>query len=247
MDFEDIKNKFHDFKKKYNDKFLSKIDEFFEEIKKEYLVEKTKELIERGLQRDSAHNKARQSWRTFVGHSLQSLLMVILEELFEGTDIKLVKDSELGGNNLMKEKDLVRRMLEIHFNEYSFLPDADIIVYRYNEHEEKVKIYCVLSVKNSFRERGFETTYWKLKLLENQTTKHIKVFMVTPDKDNEVNVIIGARGPKKTRVILEYELDSMYIAREDFEKTDKVKGIDDLFEGINELIEQDGEKKQILK
>jgi type II restriction enzyme len=105
----------------------------------------------------------------------------------------------------------------------------------------------VLSVKNSFRERGFETTYWKLKLLENQTTKHIKVFMVTPDKDNEVNVIIGARGPKKTRVILEYELDSMYIAREDFEKTDKVKGIDDLFEGINELIEQDGEKKQILK
>jgi type II restriction enzyme len=147
----------------------------------------------------------------------------------------------------MKEKDLVRRMLEIHFNEYSFLPDADIIVYRYNEHEEKVKIYCVLSVKNSFRERGFETTYWKLKLLENQTTKHIKVFMVTPDKDNEVNVIIGARGPKKTRVILEYELDSMYIAREDFEKTDKVKGIDDLFEGINELIEQDGEKKQILK
>lgn len=243
MDFEDIKTKFHAFKEKYKDKSFSKIDEFFEEIKEEYLTEKTKELIGTGLQRDSAHNKARQSWRTFVGHSLQRLLMVILKELFEGTNIRLVKDAELGSNNLLKEKDLVRRMLEIHFNEYSFLPDADIIVYKYNEKEEKVRIYCVLSVKNSFRERGFETTYWKLKLLENQTTKHIKVFMVTPDKDDEVNVVVGARGPKKTRVILEYELDSMYMAREDFEKTDKVKDIDDLFEDIKNLVEQDGKRK----
>jgi len=240
MDFTDIKKKFQEFKEKNGEKSFSKIDDFFEEIKKIYLIEKTKELIGKGLQRDSAHNKARQSWRTFVGHSLQRLLMVILEELFEGTDIKLVKDAELGSNNLSKERDLVRRMLEIHFNEYSFLPDADIIVYRYNKKEEKVRIYCVLSVKNSFRERGFETTYWKLKLLENQITKHIKVFMVTPDKDNEVNVIMGARGPKKTRVILEYELDSMYLAREDFEKTEKVKDIEDLFEDIKKLVEQDG-------
>lgn len=243
MDFEDIKNKFHEFKEKNKEKSFSKIDDFFEEIKKEYLVEKTKELVDSGLGRDSAHNKARQSWRTFVGHSLQRLLMVILEELFEETEIRLVKDAELGSNNLSKEKDLVRRMLEIHFNEYSFLPDADIIVYKYDEKNEKVKIYCILSVKNSFRERGFETTYWKLKLLENQTTKHIKVFMVTPDKDNEVNIIRGARGPKKTRVILEYELDSIYMAREDFEKTDKVKEIDDLFNDIKKLVDENGKEK----
>lgn len=243
MDFNNIKLKFQEFKKKNKEKSFSKIDKFFEEIKEVYLDEKTGELIEKGLQRDSAHNKARQSWRTFVGHSLQGLLMVILEELFKGTDIKLVKDSELGSNNLSKEKDLVRRMLEIHFNEYSFLPYADIIVYKYNDKEEKVKIYCVLSVKNSFREKGFETTYWKLKLLENQITKDIKVFMVTPDKDDEVNVILGSRGPKKTRVILEYELDSMYLAREDFEKTKKVKEIDDLFEDIKRLIEQNDKRK----
>ena len=121
MDFEDIKTKFQDFKEKYKERAFSKIDEFFEEIKEEYLIEKTKELIKTGLQRDSAHNKARQSWRTFVGHSLQRLLMVILEGLFKRIDIKLVKDAELKSNNLSKEKDLVRRMLEIHFNEYSFL------------------------------------------------------------------------------------------------------------------------------
>jgi len=243
MNFEDIKNRFHDFKKKNKEKSFSKIDDFFEEVKKDYLDEKTKELIKLGLNRDSAHNKARQSWRTFVGHSLQGLLMVMLKDLFENYDIKFIKDSKLKSNNLSKEKDLVRRMLEIHFNEYSFLPDADIIVYRYNEKEEKVRIYCVLSVKNSFRERGFETTYWKLKLLENQTTKHIKVFMVTPDKDNEINVVEGARGPKKTRVILEYELDSIYMAREDFDKTNKVKEIDDLFEDIKKLIEKNDTKK----
>ena len=242
MDFEDIKIKFHEFKKKNKDKTFSIIDNFFDEIKKDYLDEKTEELIQKGSNRDSAHNKARQSWRTFVGHSLQRLIIVMLKELFEDFEIKFTKDSELKGDNLSKEKDLVRRMLEIHFGKYSFLPDADIIVYKYNKNLEKVKIYCILSVKNSFREKGFETTYWKLKLKDNQTTKHIKVFMITPDKDNEVDVIIGVRGPKKTRVILEYELDSIYMAREDFEKTEKVKEIDDLFEDIKSLVEKDGEK-----
>ena len=164
--------------------------------------------------------------------------------MFENINIKLVKDSDLGSDNLSKEKDLIRRMLEIHFDKYSFLPDADIIVYEYNRQEEKVKIHCVLSVKNSFRERGFETTYWKLKLLENQTTKHIKVFMITPDnKDDEINVIVGLRGPKKTRVILEYELDGLYMAREKFERTDKVKSIDMLFEDIKNLFGTDGKRK----
>lgn len=240
MDFEYIKTKFHEFKEKNKEKSFSKIDDFFEEIKEDYLEERTKELLGKGLNRDVAHNKARQSWRTFVGHSLQSLLMIMLKELFEGTSVRFVKDSELKSSNLPPEKDLVRRMLEIHFNSYSFLPDADIIVYSYDEEKEKVKIYCVLSVKNSFRERGFETTYWKLKLKENQTTQHIKVFMVTPDKDNEISMIKGAHGPRKTRVILEYELDSIYMAREDFEKTDKVKEIDDLFEDIKELVEKNG-------
>ncbi|MBU1203605.1 MAG: restriction endonuclease [Nanoarchaeota archaeon] len=211
MDFENIKTKFHEFKKKHEAESFSKIDNFFEEIKKIYLDEKTEELMNKGLNRDSAHNKARQSWRTFVGHSLQGLLAVMLKELFEGTDVKFVKDSELRGSSLSKEKDLVRRMLEIHFNDYSFLPDADIIAYRYDKKLEKVKIYCIFSVKNSFRERGFETTYWKLKLMENETTRNIKVFMITPDKDNEISMIRGVRGPKKTRVILEYELDSIYI------------------------------------
>ncbi len=59
MDFNHIISKFHEFKEKNKEKSFSKIDDFFEEIKKDYLIEKTKELIANGLQRDSAHNKAR--------------------------------------------------------------------------------------------------------------------------------------------------------------------------------------------
>jgi len=239
MDFKYIQTKFIEFKRKNKEKSFSKIDTFFEEIKIDYLTAKTNELIKSGQNRDSAHNKARQSWRTFVGHSLQRLITQILEELFKNTDVKFLKDSELGKSNISKEKDLVRRMLEIHFNNYSFLPDADIIVYKFNSKLEKIKIYCILSVKNSFRERGFETTYWKLKLNENVITKHIKVFMITPDKDDEMNIIEGTRGPKKTRVILEYELDGIYMARDDFERTTKVKEIDDLFADIKRLVEID--------
>ncbi len=230
MDFESLKEKFLESK---ND-----INVFFEKIKIDYLKNKTFELVKKGLDRDSAHNRARQSWRTFVGHSLQSLLIFLLKEFFKNTNVKVLKDSELKGKNLTKEKSLVRRMLEIPFDNYSFLPDADIIIYNYDEKNEKVKIFCIISVKNSFRERGFETTYWKLKLMENKITKNIKVFMITPDKDDEITVIKGLRGPKKTRIILEYELDKIYLVKENFEKTDKVKNIKTLFKDIKELVGQ---------
>jgi len=237
MDFKHIFEKFSDFKRIHKEKSFSKIDVFFEDIKDIYLFEKTNELTKKGVTNNIAQNKARQSWRTFVGHSLQTLILVLLKELFENTDIKFIKDTELTKTNLSEEKELVRRMLEIHFNKYSFLPDADIIVYKYNPKTNYIKIYAIISVKNSFRERGFETTYWKLKLSDNKITKTIKVYMVTPDKDDEINTIDGARGPKKTRVILEYELDNIYLARDNFEKTEKVKSIDDLFKDIKKLID----------
>jgi len=69
-------------------------------------------------------------------------------------------------------------------------------------------------------------------------TKDIKVFMITPDKDDEIKTIKSVRGPKKTRVILEYELDSIYMARKDFEATNKVKDIHKLFLDIKRLIKK---------
>ena len=150
---------------------INRLSKLIEEEKEAYINSKIKEYLKKGFKEEEAVNKANQSWRTYVGHYLQDLIFEILKMYFKDKNIKIIKDTNLKKKNLSKELDLVRRMLLIHFGSYFFLPDADIILYKGNE--EKVKIVCIVSVKNSFRERGFETTYWKLKLSENINTKHI--------------------------------------------------------------------------
>ncbi|GAA7348532.1 hypothetical protein BD0120_05320 [Helicobacter pylori] len=61
------------------------------------------------------------------------------------------------------------------------------ILILYQTNKDNVKILAILSVKNSFRERFTETPYWKLKLLQSPVTSHIKVFMITPDNDDEIS------------------------------------------------------------
>ena len=213
---------------------INELSQLIEEEKENYINAKVNEYIKKGFSKEESVNKASQSWRTFIGNHLQDLIVEILKTYFQKKGIKIIKDSNLKGKNLSKELDLVKRMLLIHFGNYSFLPDADIIIYKGNE--EKVNILCVISVKNSFRERGFETTYWKLKLSENINTKHIKMFLATPDKDGEISKIETKQGAKKMRVILEYELDGIYMLKSDFEKTEKVKNFSEIFKDIENLI-----------
>ncbi len=213
---------------------INKLSILIEEEKESYINKKLKDYIAEGFSKEQAINKANQSWRTFIGNHLQDLTVEILKTYFENKNIKIIKDTNLKGKNLSKELDLVKRMLLIHFGNYSFLPDADIIIYQGNE--IYVNILCIISVKNSFRERGFETTYWKHKLLENINTKHIKMFLATPDKDNEIAKIETKQGAKKMRVILEYELDGIYMLKSDFEKTQKVKNFSEIFKDIEQLM-----------
>ena len=213
--------------------YLSKL---IEEEKENYVSKKVDEYVKEGFSKSEAINKANQSWRTYIGNHLQDLIVDILKTYFENKDVKIIKDTNLKGSKLSPELDLVKRMLLIHYENYSFLPDADIILYKGNK--EKVKIICVISVKNSFRERGFETTYWKLKLLENPNTKDIKMFLATPDKDNEISTIETKTGAKKMRVILEYELDGIYMLKSDFQKTQKVKNFKEIFDDIEKLINE---------
>ena len=83
------------------------------------------------------------------------------------TNDKLIKSTK----SLSKELSLVRNNTLIHYNEYSFLPDGDLILYTYNSDSEKVDVLCIISFKTSFRERFTETPYWKLKLLQNPVTE----------------------------------------------------------------------------
>ncbi len=93
----------------------------------------------------------------------------------------MTNDKILRAKRINGELDKVKWALLVHFGGYSVLPD--IILYQ----TDSIKILAVLSVKNSFRERFTETPYWKLKLLQSPTTSHIKVFMITPDNDDEIS------------------------------------------------------------
>ncbi|AEF97316.1 BsaWI family type II restriction enzyme [Methanotorris igneus] len=209
---------------------INNISKILEIEREEYIKNKVKEYIKQGFSKSEAINKANQSWRAYIGSKIQDIIYKILEDLLKDTELKLTTDKILASKNLTEELDKVKRLIAVNYGEYLFLPDADIIVYKVKDNE--VKIIAIISVKNSFRERGFETTYWKLKLKESPVTSHIKVFLATPDKDNEISYKCPNGRPRKMRIILEYELDGIYFLKDDFEETEKVKHFEKIVEDI---------------
>ena len=210
---------------------LNDISRLLENERKEYLRKKIEEYKEAGFSDAEAINKANQSWRTHIGARIQDVILRLLETELGNTNLKLTTDRVLSKKNLSLELEMVKRQLAISYGEYLFLPDADIVVYK-NCQGNVIKIVAIISVKNSFRERGFETTYWKLKLMESPVTSNIKVFLATPDKDNEISYLSPNGRPRKMRVILEYELDGLYFLKEDFEETDKAKHFNEIVKDI---------------
>ncbi len=215
---------------------IDDISKKLEDEKEKYIKNKIDEYIKKGETRQSAANKASQSWRTYIGSKIQGSIREVIENLLKDLDVKITSDKELIADKLPLELEKVKRKLAVNYGEYLFLPDADIVIYR--DCNDDVKILAIISVKNSFRERGFETTYWKLKLKESPITSQINVFLATPDKDNEISQIAPNKRPKKMRVILEYELDGLYFLRDDFEKTVKAKHLEDLAKDIAELLKE---------
>ncbi|GAA7804916.1 hypothetical protein JP0180_00400 [Helicobacter pylori] len=141
----------------------------------------------------------------------------------------MTNDKILRAKRINSELDRVKRALLAHFGEYSVLPD--IVLYQTNK--DNIKILAILSVKNSFRERFTETPYWKLKLLQSPVTSHIKVFMITPDNDDEISF---KDRPKKARIVMEHELDGLYLAKSHFDQSSKIKGIESLLEDLKRLL-----------
>ena len=67
--------------------------------------------------------------------------------------------------------------------------------------------------------------------------------MVTTDNDDEIWYISSSQGPRKARVVMEYELDAIFIANERFESTDKVSSIKDLFLYLSNLFSDRWQKE----
>ncbi len=213
---------------------INDISKYLESEKERYVKKKVSEYIEKGFNRNQAVNKANQSWRTYIGSRIQNVILKLIESRLKKSGLKVTSDRALSRKKLPSKLELVKRLLVIDYGKYLFLPDADIVVYK--KDKNKVRVLAVISVKNSFRERGFETTYWKLKFKESPVTSHIKVYLATPDKDGEISYIAPRKRPKKMRVILEYELDGIYFLKEDFEKTEKAKHFSEIVEDILKLV-----------
>ena len=212
------------------------ISEILESEKGNYLAKKIDEYIKKGFSQEESINKANQSWRTYIGFRIQKVIFELLKGEINDPSVGVISDRELLKSHLEEEYQKVKRKLAIDYGQYLFLPDADIILYKRCKKSDDVKIIAVVSVKNSFRERGFETAYWKLKLTQSSITSEITMFLTTPDKDNEISYKMYKGNPKKMRIILEHELDGIYFLKSDFEKTEKAKHFNEMIKDLKRLI-----------
>lgn len=229
----DIDSEFRKFLDIHQENAFLKLSLFLNEFRKKYEEDKIACYQTQGYSITEAQRKSRNSWVAYVGNQLENLIVLFLENFCKENRLEIIKGNVLKKAKLSYEHSVVRRKIAVNFNEYSLLPDADIVIYK--NYEREVKIIAIISVKNSFRERYTETPYWKLKLLQDEVTKPVKVFMVTPDNDDEIS-FVGDNGPRQPRIVMEYELDSIYLARESFDASDKVKGLNHLLKDLEKLI-----------
>ncbi len=171
---------------------------FYAQEKERFLNHKMSDYMKRNKSKEETSILARQGFVSAVGRALEKIIELLLKDFCVKNNVKMTNDKILRAKRINGELDRVKRALLVHFGEYSVLPD--IILYQTNK--DNVKILAILSVKNSFRERFTETPYWKLKLLQSPVTSHIKVFMITPDNDDEISF---KDKPKKARIVMEHE------------------------------------------
>ncbi|WQW69708.1 hypothetical protein KVM29_01235 [Helicobacter pylori] len=192
-----ILERFKDFMREHPEpyKFLQV---FYTQEKERFLNSKISDYMKRNKSKEEASILARQGFVSAVGRALEKIIELLLKDFCIKNNVKMTNDKTLRAKRINGELDKVKRALLVHFGGYSVLPD--IILYQTNK--DNVKILAILSVKNSFRERFTETPYWKLKLLQSPITSHIKVFMITPDNDDEISF---KDKPKKARIVMEHE------------------------------------------
>ncbi|WP_165523135.1 endonuclease [Helicobacter pylori] len=221
-----ILERFKDFMREYPEpyKFLQV---FYAQEKERFLNHKMSDYIKQNKSKEEASILARQGFVSTVGRALEKIIELLLKDFCVKNNVKMTNDKILRAKRINGELDRVKRALWVHFGEYSVLPD--IILYQ----TDSIKILAILSVKNSFRERFTETPYWKLKLLQSPITSHIKVFMITPDNDDGISF---KDKPKKARIVMEHELDGLYLAKSHFDQSPKIKGIENLLEDLKRLL-----------
>lgn len=221
MTYKDIISVYESKKKIYKNDTYKYISSLLKEIKEMH----RKDALNRGI------TDTEQSWRAFKGKNLEKLIEYIIKDEIEKLNLSIINGNILEHNKYSdnKELDLLKRNLAIDYGEFGMhLPDVDIIIYEPN----KIKIIAVLSVKVTLRERIAQTGYWKLKLMDSNITKDIKVFFITLDEDET----FSKKPAKKGRTIVEVDTDGCYVLTENkFERSDKVKLFSEFINDLKKL------------
>lgn len=221
MTYKDIISIYENKKKIYKKDTYKYISSLLKEIKEIH----RQDALSRGI------TDTEQSWRAFKGKNLEKLIEHIIKDEIEKLNLSIINGNILEHNKYSdnNELDLLKRNLAIDYGEFGMhLPDVDIIIYEPN----KSKIIAVLSVKVTLRERIAQTGYWKLKLMNSNITKDIKVFFITLDEDD----IFSKKPAKKGRAIVEVDTDGCYILTEnEFEKSSKVKLFSEFINDLKKL------------
>lgn len=221
MTYKDIISVYENKKKIYKKDTYKYISKLLKEIKEIH----RQDALSRGI------TDTEQSWRAFKGKNLEKLIEHIIKDEIQKLNLSIINGNILEHNKYSDNNklDLLKRNLAIDYGEFGMhLPDVDIIIYEPN----KSKIIAVLSVKVTLRERIAQTGYWKLKLMNSNITKNIKVFFITLDEDD----IFSKKPAKKGRAIVEVDTDGCYILTEnEFEKSSKVKLFSEFINDLKKL------------
>jgi len=226
MEFEDLKELYLKKKEQYGKETYKHISE---------LLKEAKEIHKKDwLKAPTPNGDHEQSWRAFKGKNFEKLVQYIITDEVENLGLKVVNGNQLERNeNLSNTLRQVKRNLAIDYGEFGFhLPDVDIIIYNPND----CKILVVISSKVTLRERIAQTGYWKLKLYQDEFTRHIKVFFITPDEDG---TLTKKEPAKKGRAIVEVDLDGSYVlTEENIEESRKVKLFEHFIDDLKNLLEE---------
>ena len=224
--------KFEDLKDMYSETQLIEGEEAYRTVSQ--LLQNAKERHKQDFLRDKPDGDHEQSWRAFKGKNFEKLIQHIITESIEALGLKVINGNQLERSiRLPMDLRQVKKNLLIDFGEFGFhLPDVDIIVYN----PENLGVIALISSKVTLRERIAQTGYWKLKLLEQEDTEHIKVYFITPDEDG---TLTSTYLPKKGRAIVEIDLDGTYVLTEaNLEESDKVKLFEHFIQDFKKLIEE---------
>ena len=193
----------------------------------------------------TARGDHEQSWRSFKGRSLEKLVTHMIRDEVNALGLAMVEGNKIertSPRNLSDVLNKVRQNLQIEFipdgPSSGHLPDVDLVIYN----PDTAKVIAVLSSKVTLRERIAQTGYWKIKMLQSDVTKDVKVFFVTPDEDG---TLTKKEPLKKGRAIVEVDTDGAYLMTEaEVETSAKIKPFDQFAIDLKKLLEQSGPNQE---